>query len=130
MTICYLTAAPFLLVFLSEPSYAVVSASVALFSLIRTFGQANENLILCDLLPPRVRSTAFGLFLLSNVAAGSVSILVAAWLKSLHGLGFAFACISGIVVVSAFLALAAYYWMPRDLARVSAPIRHLAAVNR
>ncbi|PYV15381.1 MAG: hypothetical protein DMG07_09930, partial [Acidobacteria bacterium] len=119
MTICYFCAAPILLVFLAQPGYAVLSASVALFSLVRSFGQANENLILCDLLAPRERSTALGVFLLANVGAGSIAILVAAWLRGIHGLGFAFACISGMVLAAALSALGAYRRMPRDLARVA-----------
>ena len=126
MAICYFCAAPILLVFLAQPGYALLSASVALFSLVRAFGQANENLIMCDLLPPKARSTALGIFLMANVGAGSITILVAAWLRGLHGLGFAFACISGIVLLAAFSALAAYYQLPRDLARSQQP---LAAIN-
>jgi len=117
MALCYFAAAPLLLVFAGAPSYAILSGSVALFSLVRAFGQANENLILCDLFAPRERSTAFGVFLMANVGAGSIAILVAAWLRGTRGLGFAFAAISGIVVLAAASALAAYFRLPRDLAR-------------
>ncbi len=120
MSLCYFCAAPFLLVFLIEPSYLLLSVCIAVFSLVRTIGQANENLILCDLLPPRVRSTALGIFLLCNVGAGSAAILVAAWLRGSLGLSFAFSCISGLVMISAFAALAGYYLMPGDLARTAA----------
>lgn len=119
MAASYFCAAPLLLVFLFKPSYLLLSACIALFSLVRTFGQANENLMICDLLPPRVRSTSLGIFLLGNTGAGSVAILMAAWLKGVLGLSFAFACISGLVGISAVAALVAYYLMPRDLARAA-----------
>jgi predicted MFS family arabinose efflux permease len=122
MAICYFCAAPILLIFLAQPGYVLLSASVALFSLVRSFGQANENLILCDLLAPRERSTALGVFLFANVGAGSIAILVAAWLRGIHGLGFAFACISGMVLLAAFSAFAVCRFMPGDLARGGAPL--------
>jgi predicted MFS family arabinose efflux permease len=124
MAICYFCAAPILLVFLASPGYALLSSSVSLFSLVRSFGQANENLILCDLLAPRMRSTALGVFLMANVGAGSIAILMAASLRGIRGLGFAFACISAMVAVAAFSALAAYYRMPRDLARTGSSVRY------
>jgi sugar phosphate permease len=127
MAASYFCAAPLLLVFLFKPSYLVLSVSIAAFSLVRTFGQANENLMICDLLPPRVRSTSLGIFLLGNVGAGSVAILLAAWLRGSFGLGFAFACVSGMVAISGVAALRAYYVMPRDLATVAAREREADA---
>ena len=126
MAVCYFVSAPFLLAFSLAPTYAIVSASVFLFSLIRSFGQAAENPMLCDVLPKHVWSSAMGLLLTSNVAAGSVSILFAAWIKGLHGLGFAFSCISGIVIVSAFLGLAACRSLPRDMARLQRTVLEAA----
>jgi predicted MFS family arabinose efflux permease len=120
MAASYFCAAPLLLVFLFKPSYVLVSAGIALFSLLRAFGQANENLMICDLLPPRARSTSLGIFLLGNNAAGSLAILLAGWLRGELGLSFAFACVSGLVAISAVAALVAYYLMPRDLANVAA----------
>ncbi len=130
MAASYFCAAPLLLVFVFKPSYVVLSVSIAAFSLVRTFGQANENLMICDLLPPRVRSTSLGIFLLGNVGAGSVAILLAAWLRGRFGLGFAFACVSGMVAISAVAALRAYYVMPRDLAAVAAREREADARMR
>ncbi|MFN0172284.1 MAG: MFS transporter [Bryobacteraceae bacterium] len=129
MSICYFVSAPFLLAFSLAPTYAVVSACVFLFSLIRSFGQAAENPMLCDVLPKHVWSSAMGLLLTSNVAAGSVSILFAAWIKGLHGLGFAFSCISGIVIVAAFLGLAACRSLPGDMARLRQQVPEASAVR-
>ena len=39
----YLAAAPFLLLFLARPSFAIVAVSVSFFSFFRGLGQANEN---------------------------------------------------------------------------------------
>ena len=88
-------------------------------------GQANENLIMFDLLPPRVRSAAFGIFLFGNVSAGSVAIIVAAWIRGIAGLSTAFACIAGLVGISALAAFIAYYLMPGDLARLPARLARL-----
>jgi MFS family permease len=119
MAASYFCAAPLLLVFLFKPSYLLLSACIALFSLVRAFGQANENLMICDLLPPRARSTSLGIFLLGSNGAGSLAILLTGWVRGQRGLGFAFACISGLIAISACAALYAYYLMPRDLARVA-----------
>jgi sugar phosphate permease len=113
MALCYLAAAPLPLVFMAEPGYALLSTTVAAFSLVRAFGQANENLILCDLVAPRARATAIGIVLMANAAASSVAILAAAWLRGRHGLGFAFACLSAVVALAALSALAAFARMPR-----------------
>jgi sugar phosphate permease len=122
----YLSAAPLFLVFLlPQPSYVLVSGCLAASSLLRTMGQANENLMMCDLLPPRVRSAAFGIFLFGNVSAGSVAILVAAWIRGFAGLSTAFACIAGLVGVSALAALTAFYLMPGDLARLPGRLARL-----
>lgn len=122
----YLAAAPFFLVFLvPQPSYLIISVCLAVSSLLRTMGQANENLIMFDLLPPRVRSAAFGIFLFGNVSAGSVAIIVAAWIRGFAGLNTAFACIAGLVGISALAAFIAYFLMPGDLARLPARLARL-----
>jgi sugar phosphate permease len=121
----YCAAAPFLLVFLFEPGFLLVSVCLAASSLLRTMGQANENLILCDLLPARVRSAALGIFLFGNVSAGSVAILVAAWIRGFAGLSTAFACVAGLIGISALAAAVAYRVMPGDLARLPARLARL-----
>ena len=120
MAICYLASAPFLLVFLVQPSYLVLGIGISLFSLLRSFGQANENMILCDLLPSQMRSSALGIFLLCCNAPGSVAIVAAAWIKGHAGLNVAFAWVSVLVVMAALAALAAYFWMPTDQVRLEA----------
>jgi nitrate/nitrite transporter NarK len=121
----YFAAAPFLLIFLFQPSFLLVSLCLAASSLLRTIGQANENLILCDLLPTRVRSAAFGIFLFGNVSAGSVAILVAAWIRGFAGLSTAFACVAGLITLSAVAAAIAYRLMPGDLARLPGRLARL-----
>lgn len=123
MAICYLASAPFLLVFLFQPSYLVLSIGISLFSLLRSFGQANENLILCDLLPSKIRSSALGIFLLCCNAPGTVSIIAAAWIKGHAGLNVAFAWVSVLLVISALAALVGYFWMPADQVRLEALAR-------
>lgn len=120
MAIFYFASAPFLLVFLVQPSYLLLGVGISLFSLLRAFGQANENLIMCDLLPPRVRSTALGIFLLCANLPGSFAVIAAGWIKGYAGLNVAFASVSVLIVISAVAALVAYYWMPGDQARLEA----------
>ncbi|MFN0165932.1 MAG: MFS transporter [Bryobacteraceae bacterium] len=127
MALCYLASAPMLLSFAAPPNYTLISVCIFLFSLIRTFGQANENPMLCDLLPPHLRSTGFGLMLTGNVLAGSVAIFVAGYLKGIRGLGFAFACISGIMLLAAGAAWAAYrFTLERDMAKADERTREAA----
>ncbi len=120
MAIFYFAAAPLLLVFLVEPSYLLLGLGIALFSLLRSIGQANENLILCDLLPARIRSTALGIFLLCCNLPGSFAIIAAGWIKGQAGLNVAFAWVSVLVLLASLAALVAYYWMPADQSRLEA----------
>ena len=118
LTICYFTSVPFLLVFHGVANFTLISACVFTFSLIRSVGQANEDPILCELLLPRLRSTGYGLLLTANVVAGGIAVLFAGFVKGSYGLGFAFLCISGLILSSALLILLAYLaYFPRDLAR-------------
>lgn len=120
MAVFYLAAAPFLLVFLIQPSFLVLGVGIAIFSLFRSFGQANENLILVDLLPAKLRSSALGIFLFCCNAPGSVAVVLAGWIKGEAGLNVAFASVSGLIALAACAALAAYYWIPGDYQRLEA----------
>jgi predicted MFS family arabinose efflux permease len=120
LVLFYFASVPFLAVFRGHPSYWVLSSGIFLFSFVRTLGQANEDPIVCELLPPRVRSTGFALLLTSAVAGGGCSVLVAGYIKQHYGLNLAFLCVSGMVLVAALLSLIAYlFYFNRDLARTS-----------
>ena len=49
---------PCLLAFLGQPPLAAVSAGLFGYGLFRSLGSCNEVPVICDLLPPRLRSTA------------------------------------------------------------------------
>ena len=117
----YLAAAPFLLLFLVRPAFAVVAVAVSFFSLFRGLGQANENPILCEVVPAQLRSTAIGLMNTCATAAGGVGVLLAGVLKRTLGLDAVFAGISLLFVLAGAALLVAHrWWMPRDIACAAA----------
>ena len=116
----YFAAAPFLLAFLSRPAFTILIACIFCFSVLRALGGSNENAMLCDLLPPRLRSTAVGMTNAANTFAGGVGVLVAGYLKRDYGLGGVFGGISGIMALGAVLLLIGYlYFVRRDMERLS-----------
>jgi predicted MFS family arabinose efflux permease len=117
----YLAAAPFLLLFLVHPSFAVVTLAVSLFSFFRGLGQANENPTLCEVIPVRYRSTAIGIMNTCATAAGGVGVLLAGVLKSTFGLHAIFAGISLLFIIAGGALVFAYrHWIARDIARANA----------
>jgi sugar phosphate permease len=119
--VSYFAAAPFLMLFLLRPGFALVTVSVSLFSLLRGIGNANENPTLCDVVPESFRSTAVGIMNTCATAAGGVGVLLTGVLKAELGLNGVFASISLLFVVAGTALLLAYWLvMPRDVARASA----------
>ena len=117
----YLLAAPFLLLFLIQPGFALVAVAISLFSLLRGIGQANENPTLCEVVPSQYRSTAIGIMNTCATAAGGVGVLLAGVLKGGWGLAAVFAGISLLFVISGLALLAAYrFWAETDAARAQA----------
>lgn len=117
----YLAAAPFLLLFLTHPGFAVVATAVSAFSFFRGLGQANENPTLCEVVPAKYRSTAIGIMNTCATAAGGLGVLLAGVFKGAFGLNAIFAGISLLFVLAgAGLVIAYTLWMQRDLARARA----------
>jgi len=115
---CNIVAAPFLLAFLWSGDFAVITASIFLYSLLRASGAANENPVLCDVLNDRQRATAIGISNLTSTLMGGVGILIAGYLKSDLGLGAVFAGVSVIVALSGVLLLVGYrFFLEKDLRR-------------
>lgn len=72
-----------------------------MFGLGRGMYHGNAMPVLCQLAPPRLRSTGFGIF---NMVSGIVGIIAAAgFLRSALGLGFAFQFAAFILIASAIL---------------------------
>ena len=113
---CFLlAAAPLLLFFYGQPSLAVISTAIAGFGLLRAMGSANENPLLCDLLPSKIRSTAVGLMNGTNCLAGGIGILLAGYLKPAFGLGAVFAVGSVVVLLASIVLACGYRFLAREI---------------
>lgn len=116
----YLLAAPFLLAFLFQPSLSMTVAVVALFSFFRGVGNANEQPIVCDVVPSRYRSTAIGLMNTCATAVGGTAVWIAGLLKGAIGLHAVFGLLSIVFALAAASLYAGYLlWAARDIARAS-----------
>lgn len=115
---CYIVSAPFLLAFLGHPGFAVSAAAVGAFSFSRSLGGANEQPILCDVVPPRYRSTAIGFMNMCATATGGLGVFAAGLLKSHVGLSAIFGWLSvSFLIAGCALLLSYVLFMPRDIAR-------------
>jgi predicted MFS family arabinose efflux permease len=117
----YLIAAPFLLLFLGRPEFAVVAAGISAFSFLRGLGQANDNATQCEIVPPQFRSTGVGIMNAVATAAGGCGVLMAGYLKRGIGLNAVFAGISiGFIVAGVVLLVFYRFFMRADIARAQA----------
>lgn len=105
---CYLAAAPLLALFGLAPTFALAAAAVFGFSVLRSLAAANENPLICDLLPPRQQAKAIGLWNTANCAAGASAVLAAGFLKADYGLGGVFAGAAGLVLLAATVTAVGY----------------------
>lgn len=116
--VCYLSATPCVLAFLAKPGVLAVSAAVFGFSMLRSCGQANENPLLCDVVPAPLRSTAIGVTNLLNALAGGLGVLLAGYFRGHMSLGGIFAACDGFMLLAGALPLAGYLvYLARDLER-------------
>jgi predicted MFS family arabinose efflux permease len=121
MALSYSCAAPFLLLFLTRPGFALVVVAVSTFSVVRGLGEASEKPCLCDVVPACYRSTALGLMNTLATAAGGLGVLFAGVLKQGWGLEAVFgACAAMFVVAGVFLFIGYRWLLPRDIARAQA----------
>lgn len=116
--ICYLIGAVLLLAFTGNSTFALIAAAVLGFSILRSLAVANESPLLCDLLPPRQRSTAIGLMNAANTFAGGVGVFGAGFFTGGYGLSAVFAGMSGILLSAAAVNAFGYlFLLPSDLRR-------------
>ena len=121
LALSYFAATPFLLVFLGKPSLTAVSVALAMFSVLRGLGAANENPALCDVVPPQFRSTAVGFMNCLATAAGGAGVAVTGLLKGRFGLGMVFAGVSAAIFCAGFALLLGYFFcMRRDVEKARA----------
>ncbi len=120
-----LISMPFLFIFFStQPELMMLHGCVFGYSFFHKVGDSNESPLVCDLLPPKLRSTAFGTQNSANCLAGGVGVALAGWLKSRAGLGAVFGGISGITLLAtAVLAVGYVFFLKPDLARRAAAER-------
>lgn len=117
-SLCYLLSAPFLLAFLGTPGVAMLSVAVFCFALLRGLGQSNENPLICEVVPERLRSSAIGITNLFNTLSGGAGVLLAGFLKRDFSLGGIFAAIAMLMLAAAAVLWFGYrYVLPRDLER-------------
>jgi predicted MFS family arabinose efflux permease len=117
-TVCYVLGAGLLVTFTSRLAFPMVASAVFGFSFLRSIAVANENPLLCDLLPPRQRSTAIGLMNAAQTFSGGIGVFAAGVLKRDFALNHIFAGVSLIVLAAAAITGAGYMWLlPRDLRR-------------
>lgn len=120
-SICYIVSAPFLLLFLGEVSFFTAAVAVAVFSLFRGMGGANESPTLCDVVPERLRATGIGIMNLGATAAGGAGVMTAGWLKAHMGLEAIFAWIALLFIIAGALLLWGFFsFMNRDVERARA----------
>jgi predicted MFS family arabinose efflux permease len=125
-SVCCFLAAPFLLAFLYQPGIAVLNLCIFVCAFFKRVGSTNELPIVCDLLEPRMRSTAIGMMNATNCASGGFGILMAGALKSSLGLDGIFGGLSLLMVLAGAIMLAGYlYFFERDLRLSATGRRHL-----
>lgn len=117
--VCSFLAAPFLLVFLApRPDLIAVSLCIFLFAFVHRFGDCNFAPLLCEVLPPRLRSSALGLHNAANCLAGGIGVMLAGVFKADIGLDGVFIGIAGFTVISgAIMLIGRIFFLQRDLAR-------------
>jgi sugar phosphate permease len=118
--LCFACAIPFLTAFMRNPSLTVASVAILFFAFFRSLGSSTDNVIVCDVLPSRVWSTAVGVSNSANCMAGALGVLLTGYLKDDFGLGAVFGGLYVSVAVAAALVLVGYrYYLKADLARAA-----------
>ena len=118
-------ATPFLFVFLfPDPRLLAVNVGIFMFSFCQKFGYSSVMPLICDLLPPRLRSTAFGVNNAANCLVGGIGVIITVYLKATWGLSLVFAAISALTLLTAIIIVIGYVvFVRRDLARRAADIK-------
>jgi predicted MFS family arabinose efflux permease len=112
----YLAAAPFLLAFIWKAGYGGINTALFFYALFRALGACNETPLICDLLAPRLRSTAFGLMNTANCFAAGCGILLSGYYKQKLGLSGIFGGVSLILLLAALISIMGYLlFIQKDL---------------
>ena len=120
-SICYLAATPVVLLFSAGAALAYTAGAIVGFTVLRSIALANENPLLCDLIPSSRRSFAIGLMNAANCLAGGVGVLAAGYFKKDYGLTGAFTAVSLLTLTcSALTAFGFFFSLRRDIQRQQA----------
>ena len=115
-SMCFFIAAPFILVFAGKGGIALISGCIFVASIFRAVGSTNDQVLICEVLPPSLRSTAVGLMNGINIACGSVGVLLAGYLLRRTPLSTMFAGMSVFFLCSAVITQIGYRrYLRRDL---------------
>lgn len=118
--ICFVCSIPFLTVFFGTPSFETASGAILLFAFFRTLASANDNVILCDVLPSRVWSSAVGISNASNCLAGGIAVMLTGYLQADYGLGGVFATLCLTAAAAAVLVFIGYrFTLKKDLEKAA-----------
>ncbi len=98
-------AAPFLFLMGFTHSYALLVAALIAFGAGRGFYDCNTMPVLGQLVPPRLRSTGYGIFNLAGCLAGGVTAAFAGYLKAAVGLSAAFQAAALLLLFASLLLL-------------------------
>jgi len=107
-SLCYFIAAPFILIFASQGGIALISICLFIASLFRGIGSMNDQVLVCEVLPPSLRATAIGLMNGVNIATGSVGVLLAGYFLRRTSLSAMFAALAVFFLGSAVLTQIGY----------------------
>ena len=120
LSLSYAVSAPILLMFLTRPAVGALGFAILMHAFVRSLGSANELPLICELLPPQCRGTAFGLLNALNTFIGGSGVFLSGLLMGRFGLTQIFVALAGVVLVASLIALAGYRWvLPKDLTHKS-----------
>ena len=98
-------AAPFLFVIGGAGSQALLIVALLIFGLGRGIYDSNAMPVLCQIAPPALRATGYGIFNLISCIVGGITAAAAGYLKSALGLGFAFQASAAILIAAALILM-------------------------
>jgi MFS family permease len=104
-------AAPFLFVVGGISSWPFLIASLIVFGIGRGTFDSNAMPILCQIAPPSLRATGYGIFNCAGCIAGGVMTVFAGWIKGHVGLSIAFQ-FAAVMWVTSAIALALLRFQP------------------
>lgn len=98
-------AAPFLFLIGTADSWLLLIFALLVFGMGRGIYDSNAMPVLCQIAPPQLRATGYGIFNLVACIVGGVTAAAAGYLKSAIGLGVAFQAAAAILIAACLMLL-------------------------